>query len=312
MSSSPELTPEEKLLRVIQQTRAADESAEPAAPQAKAEPAAPPAQKPKPAASPSPQKPPLVERAEPASATPEPKTPPSPGPARPALKTVKAPSAASPAAAAPSSAPPAREPAPPRAAAEVKAPQPEALPAAPVAGPSVGGEPSRRKWFSADSWKGVHAAGVTVDSTIRFLGVIILVLLLLVVYDALSVKPELAAAVPGIGEQASPTVTESAVPTLPPLDQYLGKRNPFQPLASSVIVQEGTNRPAEIKDYNLLGVSWDPANAGGSEALVRDLKKKVTYFLKEGQPVGETDFVVGKIQRDKVVLKQKGKEWDLR
>ena len=47
-------------------------------------------------------------------------------------------------------------------------------------------------------------------------------------------------------------------------------------------------------------------------AIIRHEKKKITHFLKEGQAIGDTDIIVGKVERDRVLLKQQGKEMELR
>lgn len=98
----------------------------------------------------------------------------------------------------------------------------------------------------------------------------------------------------------------------------VGRRNPFLPPGSELSVQaeqgaspQGTPAPAQNKiteilaQWKLVGISW------GAEplAMVEDTQTGRTYFLKNGQQVGE--IKVQSITKQKMIISYQGEEGEL-
>jgi type II secretory pathway component PulC len=158
-------------------------------------------------------------------------------------------------------------------------------------------------------------SALNLNAVIRFLWVVIVVLFALMIYYVGFVKggtvPEAVADTGGPG----PVVASSSVqaPSLQEIQQQLASRNMFQPPGTgSKPEDKGKLPPVEMKDLKLTGVAWDPGAEGALVALIWDEGRKMTYFVKETESLGDTGIVVQKVHRDRVKLEQAGKEWELR
>lgn len=148
----------------------------------------------------------------------------------------------------------------------------------------------------------------------RALVAVILVLLALAVYQVVFARP---AALPGI--EIAPAVEPVAggpAPTvsIPQLDTYTSLRNPFVPPRPGPGPGPGptTNPVVRISDFKLIGVSWDPAQPDESEAIIRSESRRQTYFVRQGQSIAEAGADVIKVERERVVLRQSGKEIEVK
>ena len=292
MPSSEQLTPEEKLLQVIQGGNAA------AAPEAQAEAApAKPAVKPeaapaKPAAKPEPPAAKLRLAAERPATPAEP-----PAGTRPVAPAVGAPAASA----------PAKETAKPPAPGGVTPPTPAPAAAPERVAPKVTSAPRK-------------PVRITVAAVNRLLTVVVLVLLGLVAYSIAAIRTDTQKRLvgPAPGEGTPETLVPRAQPApLPPLDEYLKQtadRNIFlpagqQPASTNQVASEISKVTA---GWKLMGVSVDATAAEDSMAIIRDKSNAKTYFLKRGQTVGDTGITLDRILGDRVILKHDKQELELR
>lgn len=154
----------------------------------------------------------------------------------------------------------------------------------------------------------------------RVLAVVVLVLLVVVVYSLVSIRTgvadELAKQIAGAGEMPlMPLVSTNEV--IPPLDYYLGAVDKRGDLFGSrpTQTQGGTNSPAvlpEKSDLMLMGVSLDAAMPTESMAIIKHKPSSKTYFVKMGEGVGDTGFILQHVLADHVVLKSKKQELELK
>lgn len=153
----------------------------------------------------------------------------------------------------------------------------------------------------------------------RGLGVVVLVLIALVFYSVGAINPGIAEAlerqVIGAGSLSmTPTVFPQEAP--PALDSFLEKvkdRNAF--VAKAQTKGEGDARPEATgapKDLKLVAVSMDSSSAEESMAIIRNKADAKTYFVKIGQTVGPTDYVLERIFNDHVVVKLQKQLFDVK
>ena len=153
----------------------------------------------------------------------------------------------------------------------------------------------------------------------RGLGVVVLVLIALVFYSVGAINPGIAEAlerqVLGAGSLSmTPTVFPQEAP--PALESYLEKvaaRNVF--VARAQTKSEGDAHPEATgspKDLKLVAVSMDSSSAEESMAIIRNKADSKTYFVKLGQTVGPTDYVLDRIFSDHVVVKLQKQLFDVK
>ena len=283
------MTPEEKLLALIQQDKKQPEAA-PAAAKATETPA-PAAQAPKPVAA----VPPVEESVK----APEPAS---------AEKKLKL------AAAAPA-------PVEPKAVAAPAVPAPAVSPAPPTPAAAGGSEPPAPPSVAAPG-KSVRAAVRTgglqgLVFANRVLAAVVLVLLVGVAYSIASIRSDNAERVVELRDGAGVQPVGVAVvnrESPPPVEAFLDKiavRDLFQSsgnaVTSSVSVAQG-----QVSDLKLVGVSIDSASDVESMAIIRNKADSKTYFVKTGQAVGETGYTLGRVLADRAILKIRKQEIELR
>lgn len=127
----------------------------------------------------------------------------------------------------------------------------------------------------------------------------------------------------GPAESGAVVLTASDMPKpmlLEPLDNFnrkIGSRNVFFATAPAASTgnKTGTPTPAvaeNIKNFKLMGVSIDPTTVEESMVILSDAKSGKTYFVKVGQRIGETDMSVAKVYADHVTIKNQKEEMELR
>jgi hypothetical protein len=244
-----------------------------------------------------------------AAATPaKPATPPAEKKVKLASETPRPPASAEPVKSAPPAPVPHAEPDKP-AGGEV-APAPVPLP---VSEPA----PASRPPFRPIS--GSRIGGLALVN--RSLAVVVLVLVILVVYSIASIRSEVAAEVQrqknGAGEMPMGTFVATNEP-LPTLESFLDKasRRDLFALAGAGGGPAPTNAvPVKVEksaDLKLMGVSLDSAEPGESIAIIKNKPDSKTFFVKVGQAVGETGYTLQRVMPDRVVLKSKKQELELK
>ena len=290
MSSKPEdLSPEERLLKVIQSGKAPASGPAPAAAAAAAvsvspqpAPQAPAVEKPKLTVAPK-----AAEPVKPAAEKPVEKPA-----AKPVAKAPTPAPAAAPAAAAPISPPVEPQAQPVEKSVEESLPQPQPL---------------------KERSGGLGLRGVN-----RILLAAVLAGIVVVAYDLWADRP----VAPAMGESDSAVVETfpqpEPVPTLAQLMAKVGDRNLFDvpdapaPKPDQERRTDKTAAPEAAKNFKLMGVSLDERQPAESMALIRDQATGNTYFLKVGQRVADSDFVLGSIRSESVTLKTQKGELELR
>lgn len=154
----------------------------------------------------------------------------------------------------------------------------------------------------------------------RILGVAVVALVLFLVFQIGSIRGGVAAAVEkqmqGAGAlTVSPlSISEEAVPLLDTYLEKVGSRNLFVPRitpkdGSAPAVAETMGAP---KDFKLVAISLDSSDASESTAIIRNKADSKTYFVKPGQTVGSTDYVLDRVASDRIVLKLRKQEFELK
>ena len=169
---------------------------------------------------------------------------------------------------------------------------------------------------------GVVLSGGTSGMTLvnRVLAVVVLALLVLVVYSVASSRSVIGKAldrqVSGAGSLSVPpqVVLEDQIPKL---ELYLEKISARDLLAEYVVKKPGdvAVRPeaeGAPKDLKLVAVSVDSASDGESMAIIKSKADSKTYFVKQGQTVGGTDYVLEKVLADRIVLKLRKQQYELK
>ena len=153
----------------------------------------------------------------------------------------------------------------------------------------------------------------------RALGGLVLALVVLVFYRVGAIQPEISKSIDkqisGAGSMsvAPLVITEQAAPQLETYLDKVGARNIFQ---AKVTTKEGVPVTVEAtgapKDLKLVAISMDSASEDESVAIIKNKADSKTYFVKLGQTVGSTEYVLSKIHADRVVLKQRKQEYELK
>ncbi len=153
----------------------------------------------------------------------------------------------------------------------------------------------------------------------RALALVVLGLIVVTFYAVMSIKPGIAKEVERQIEGAGSlslgpqTIVEESVPAL---EFYLDKvsaRNPF--VAKVVTGPSGpvaSEKAGAPKDLKLIAVSVDGASPADSMAIIKNKTDSKTYFVKLGQTVGDTDYVLDKVLADRIVLKNRKQEYELK
>ena len=295
------MTPEEKLLALIQQDKKRAEQASPPTVAPPSSPAPAPVQEP----------PKAVVQESPRVAPPPPPAARKPAPPPPPAEAPVAP-------------PP---PSPPKLklaerkdeeTAEAPAPEPDTKTAPVEDKPAPGPRSKPATGTSLVASMPLRAMGLVHLN--RALSVVVVLLIACVVYSIGSIRPEnddaLERQVTNAGRVPIPVL---AVPedTESPLETYLEKvstRNIFMlKVASGAPGGARTDTTASgIKDLKLMAVSIDSATPDESTAIIRNKVESKTYFVKPGQAVGTSEYVVDKVLGDRVVLKFRKQELELR
>ena len=158
-------------------------------------------------------------------------------------------------------------------------------------------------------------AAVSLMGVIRVLWVVIVVLIVLTVLSALFVRmPAVPKAAVAAVDESLNAGTGDPSPVMPPLDQVaqlFAQRNMFMPISSP---GPSTNQAATVPPVQLkwMGSTWEPGDESGYAAILKDETSKGVYFVKAGEAVGDTGTTVVKVDRDRVTLKREGKEWELK
>jgi hypothetical protein len=148
---------------------------------------------------------------------------------------------------------------------------------------------------------------------------VVLGLVVVIFYAVMSIKPGIAKEVERQIEGAgSLSLTPQMIveESVPALEFYLDKvsaRNPFVAKVvtgpSGAVASEKAGAP---KDLKLIAVSLDAAAPADSMAIIKSKTDSKTYFVKLGQTVGDTDYVLDKVLADRIVLKQRKQEYELK
>jgi hypothetical protein len=159
---------------------------------------------------------------------------------------------------------------------------------------------------------------MTVAFVNRFLVLVVLVLLLFVLYSIASVKSDVAretaaqAAEVGSAPVTTPIVTRGPYPPVTNFIDAVAVRDIFRPGGAP---QTGTNVVGKAGGelaLKLVGVSIDSASAQESMAIIKSKTGTQTYFVKQGQTVGETGATLERIFPDHVIVKYQRQELELR
>jgi hypothetical protein len=283
-SKSEELTPEERLLKVIQQGKAADATAGASA--SVSPPAAPPAEK---ASDTRTDKPSKTDSAE--------KTAPPPSPVeKPAPKPVAPVPAAEPGGAKLKLAPEAKNK-------TDRTDQPDSTDRTDKAeaGATPAPQPER-------------GAVIGLRGINRILLAAVVAGILAVAYDLWADRPVAQLSFDGDVALVDKFPQPVALPALDNLMQKVGDRNLFN--VPTKVADPKTDRPqkveAPVANYKLMGVSLDEKQPGESMALIREQNTGNTYFLKTGQRLADSDFTLGSIRPESVTLKTQKGEIELR
>lgn len=155
---------------------------------------------------------------------------------------------------------------------------------------------------------------ITVSVVNRCLFLIALVLLGAVIYDLLLAKTGGAVSVPngGVGNKAP--VTAWKVTPLNPVNVYTdlaAKRDIWKQMGGEKGGGgDGEQLPQPVKtSFKLVALSIDRGSPAESMAIIADQSR--TYFVKSGQPLGETGYTLEKVFDDRVILKSRKGEVNL-
>jgi len=154
----------------------------------------------------------------------------------------------------------------------------------------------------------------------RGLSMVALALIILVYYSVASarvdIRKEIDRQVDGAGDKALAPVAlpDTVVPSLDECLAKIGIRNPFVAMVKgSDGTSEQVNTKADAaKDLKLVGVSLDAASPDESMAIIRNKADSKTVFVKLGQPVSGTDYVLSKVLADRVILTLRKQEFELK
>jgi hypothetical protein len=153
----------------------------------------------------------------------------------------------------------------------------------------------------------------------RVMTVLVIGLIAVVFYSIMSIRPgiaqDLSRQIEGAGSLAVAPQTIVAE-EIPALDIYLEKVGSRSLFASKMIPKQGDpvaiEKAGAPKDFSLVAVSMDSASPADSMAIIKNKSDSKTYFVKLGQTVGSTDYVLDRVLADRIVLKQKKMEFELK
>jgi len=152
----------------------------------------------------------------------------------------------------------------------------------------------------------------------RALGVVVIMMIALVAFRISSIRAGISETiekqVSGAGNRPiqSLVVSEEAVPAL---DAYLDKVSSRNIFAPKVTIREGEPKPEPAgspKDLKLVAVSMDSTSVEESMAIIKNKGDSKTYFVKSGQTIGSTEYVLDKVFSDHVVIKLRKQEFELK
>ena len=164
----------------------------------------------------------------------------------------------------------------------------------------------------------IRVSGVTITN--RVLAVMVMLLIVLVFYSVAGtqrgINDDIQRQISGAGEMS---VTPLAIvdEPIPAVDFFVDKvstRNFFVPKVTEKM-KDGTDVPVTAgltKDLKLVAVSMDAKTASESMAIIKSKVDSKTYFVKIGESVGDTGFVLTKVLTDRIVLKQRKQEFELK
>ena len=227
----------------------------------------------------------------------------------------------------PPAAPPPVKPAPVPAPAVVV---PVAVPAAPVVVPVASqpvaavqsGQPARSTPPSAPQpmlFPTIRVSGMTITN--RVLAVVVMLLIVVVFYSVAGtqrgIKDELQRQMSGAGEMSVPPlfISDEPVPGVDVFVEKVSARNFFVPRALEKNREAGSDAAAPVgltKDFKLVAVSMDATTPSESMAIIKGKVDSKTYFVKMGESVGDTGFILARVLADRVVLKQRKQEFELK
>lgn len=151
----------------------------------------------------------------------------------------------------------------------------------------------------------------------RMLALVVLVLLVMVVYSVASIRSDVDGELQKVLSAGSlrwePLTGHNAA--LPPLEQYLARvsgRDIFMPLGVAATTNVVTVTVGKVGDLKLVGISADEAVPDESLAIIRNKVEAKTYFVKIGQTVGDTGLTLARVLTDRVVLKSQKQEVELK
>lgn len=154
--------------------------------------------------------------------------------------------------------------------------------------------------------------------TNRILLLVVLVLLVAVVYSVASIRSdvtdEIGRQIASAGTLPLPPLTVTRQ-TPPPLDLFLAKaaeRDIFRPVRSSAATNGPVKVVGQVADLKLVGISLDAAAPEESEAIIRTKTDSKTHFVKLGQGVGDTGLTLVRVLPDRVILRANKQEYELK
>jgi hypothetical protein len=165
----------------------------------------------------------------------------------------------------------------------------------------------------------IRISGVTITN--RVLAVVVMLLIVVVFYSVAGtqrgIKEEVQRQMSGAGAMSVPPMAILDEP-IPPVEVFVDKvntRNFFSPK----VVEKGREAGSEAavpagmtKDFKLVAVSLDTATPSESMAIIKNKADSKTYFVKLGESVGDTGLVLSKVLADRIVLKQRKQEFELK
>lgn len=164
----------------------------------------------------------------------------------------------------------------------------------------------------------IRVSGVTITN--RVLAVMVALLIVIVFVSVAGtqrgINDEIKRQLNGAGEMsvAPLTVSDEPIPALELLLEKVSTRNFFAPKLSEK-GKDGGDAPVAVgvtKDFKLVAVSLDATTASESMAIIKCKTDSKTYFVKIGESVGDTGFVLSKVLADRIVLKQRKQEFELK
>lgn len=201
---------------------------------------------------------------------------------------------------------------------------PEAVPVPAPAGDAVGEpapvsqakEPSRGPAIPA---RAMSPRGFSLLLLNKILAGIVLVLAAFLFYRIGAIRPEINLSIERLITTAGtlpvrPTaaVQEKTV-SADALLEKANARNAFVPRTQSKTPGAPHVEPnGSPKDFKLMAVSIDAAAEAESVAIIRNKTDSKTYYVKPGQTIGSTEYVLDRVYGDHVVVKLRKQEFDLK